>query len=93
MFSIKATMYPKRRAKSVDGSWRGTWKEAAMAWHAMVVEKGLSEHICFRPFVAEEHPKETAPCGDGKRYYRERPDLLNELRDALRVMGVRLAPG
>ncbi len=85
-------MYPKGRARSVDGPWKKTWEEAVDAYASMLERKELKSGMVFRPFLAEEEDKAIAPAGDGKHYYKERLDLTATIRTRLASHGVRLGP-
>lgn len=91
-FSVKSTMYPTTgsRGRSVDGPWKPTIEGAVLAFAESLKKKGLSDKMVFNPFLAEECPKEIAPSGDGKRYYKGRPDLQTQLRTLLAGSGVSL---
>lgn len=91
-FSVKTTMFPKGRARSVDGPWKPTWEEAVAAFKAMIDKKGLSRFAVYSPYIAAECEEKDAGSGDGKHYYNPLPNMAPQLHTALAAAGVKL-PG
>lgn len=91
-FSIKTTMYPVGRARSVDGPWKATWEEAVTAFKAMLDKKGLAKFAVYSPFIAAECEEKDAGSGDGRHYYNPMPNMDPKLYAALAAAGVKL-PG
>ncbi len=91
-FSVKSEVFKSEkstRASTFDGPWKGTLEEAIKGYADKFNSKFDSSRLIFRPFVAEETPKETAPSGDGKKYYRDRADLQAALEKGLKGHGLK----
>lgn len=87
-FSVKSTMYPKGRARIVDGPWKPTVDEAIRAFGEMLVKKDLGKHLISSPSIAERADMATAPGKDSKgNYYRINAEATGSLKTKLAQLG------
>lgn len=88
IFSVKSTLYPKGRAREVDGPWKPTVEEAVTAYVAKIKRQGLEQKLVFRPFLVERVEKDRAPCMDGKGNYYQGTEV--DVVKRLKLMGLQV---
>jgi hypothetical protein len=88
-FSVKSSMYPKKRERVVDGPWKPTVDEAVQAFAEMIKRKELAEVTVCNPFVAEKADEKTAGSKDVRGvYYNTNVQATKELTGKLLQAGL-----